>query len=88
MVGPIGHYAKWNKSDREGQIRYDPTYMWNLQNKTKPKLTEKIRFVVTRGGKWAEGGLEKCSQRYKLPFRSCRDVMYSIMTIANSTLHL
>ena len=30
-----GHYAKWNKSDREKQILYDITYMWNLKNKKK-----------------------------------------------------
>ena len=24
---PGGHYAKWNKSDRERQILYDLTYM-------------------------------------------------------------
>ena len=32
-----GHYAKWNKSDRERQIPYDLTYMLKL-NKTKPKM--------------------------------------------------
>ena len=34
MDGLGGHYAKWNKSDRERQILYDITYMWNLKNKT------------------------------------------------------
>ena len=33
-VGLGGHYAKWNKSDRERQILYDITYMWNLKNTT------------------------------------------------------
>ena len=33
-AGLGGHYAKWNKSDRERQILYDITYMWNLKNKT------------------------------------------------------
>ena len=28
-----GHYAKWNKSDRDREILYDITYMWNLKNK-------------------------------------------------------
>ena len=28
MDGLGGHYAKWNKSDRERQILYDITYMW------------------------------------------------------------
>ena len=32
MDGPWGHYAKWSKSDRERQILYDITYMWNLKN--------------------------------------------------------
>lgn len=32
-----GYYAKWNKSDRERQISYDFTYMWNLKNKTNDK---------------------------------------------------
>ena len=34
MDGPIGHYAKWNKSDREIQTLYDFTYMWNPKNRT------------------------------------------------------
>ena len=34
MDGPGGHYAKWNKSDRERQILCDITYMWNLKDKT------------------------------------------------------
>ena len=25
-----GHYVKWNKPDRKGQIPYDSTYMWYL----------------------------------------------------------
>ena len=29
MDGLGGHYAKWNKSNRERQILYDITYMWN-----------------------------------------------------------
>ena len=29
-----GYYARWNKSDRERQIQYDITYMWNLKNTT------------------------------------------------------
>ena len=39
--GPGGHYAKWNKSDRERQILYDVIYMYSkLVNKTK-KQTHK-----------------------------------------------
>ena len=34
MDGPRGHFEKWNKSNRERQILYDFTYMWNLKNKT------------------------------------------------------
>ena len=34
MYGLGGHYAQWNKSDRERQILYDITYIWNLKNTT------------------------------------------------------
>ena len=34
MNGPWCYYAKWNKSDRERQILYYFTYIWNLKNKT------------------------------------------------------
>ena len=29
------YYAQWNKSDREQQMLYDFTYMWNIKNETK-----------------------------------------------------
>ena len=31
MNRPQGHHAKWNKLDRERQIPYDLSYMWNLK---------------------------------------------------------
>ena len=33
-LGGNGNYAKWTKSEREGQMTYDITYIWNLKNKT------------------------------------------------------
>ena len=30
MDGPRGYHTKWNKSERERQISYDTTHMWNL----------------------------------------------------------
>ena len=32
MGGLREYWTKWNKSDRERQISYDITYMWNLKN--------------------------------------------------------
>ena len=34
MDGPGDYHTKWNKSDREIQISYDITYMWNLKKKS------------------------------------------------------
>ena len=31
MVGPRDYHSKWSKSDRERQMPYDITYMWNLK---------------------------------------------------------
>ena len=33
MDGPRDYHTKWSKSDRERQISYDSTYMWNLKKK-------------------------------------------------------
>ena len=49
MDGFGEHYAKWNKSNREIQIPYDITYIWNpkkyrkLMNITKKKPTHRYR---------------------------------------------
>ena len=39
MDGPLGYYAKQNKSDRERQILYEFTHMWNLK-KNKDEQTK------------------------------------------------
>ena len=31
MDGPRDYHTKWSKSERERQIPYDVTYMWNLE---------------------------------------------------------
>ena len=30
MDRPRGYYTKWSKSERERQLSYDITHMWNL----------------------------------------------------------
>ena len=34
MDWPRDYHTKWNKSERERQIPYDITYMWNLKYDT------------------------------------------------------
>ena len=36
-----GYYVKWNKSDREIQILYDLTYMWNRRKLQKQVIVIK-----------------------------------------------
>ena len=33
MNGPRDYHTKWSKSERERQISYDMTYMWNLKKR-------------------------------------------------------
>ena len=55
--GPRDYHAKWSKSNRERQISYDITYMWNLKKKiqinlfTKQRETHKLenKLIVTKG---------------------------------------
>ena len=35
------YYAQWNKSDREQQMLYDFTYMWNIKNETTESIYKK-----------------------------------------------
>ena len=55
IVGPQGHYAKWNKSDRE---KNDLTDMRNLKTNKNNKLTEKRtdwwlpELGMGGGGRW------------------------------------
>ena len=38
MDGPGDYHTKWSKSNREGQISYDITYMQHLNKKKKVKM--------------------------------------------------
>ena len=67
------YYAKCNKSDRERQIPYDFTYMWNLKSTNKQKSpTSQIQrtdwwLVVARGvGKMGEGSQKVQTSSYKI----------------------
>ena len=63
MDGPWAYYARWDKSDRERQISYDITYMWNLKKwykwtylQKRSRLTDiENKLMVTKG----EGGRDK-----------------------------
>ena len=41
MSGIIDYHTKWNKSERERQIPYDITYIWNLKRGTNEPIYEK-----------------------------------------------
>ena len=41
MDGPGGYYDELNKSDRETQMPYVFTYMWNLKNKINEQVEQK-----------------------------------------------
>ena len=38
MDGPRDYHTKWSKSERESQITYDITYMWNLKYDTNERI--------------------------------------------------
>ena len=57
MGGLKDYHTKWSKSDRESQISYDMTYMWNLkrwykwtylQNRNRLTVVEN-KLMVTKG---------------------------------------
>ena len=58
-----GYHIKWGKSDREKQIKYDITYMWNLKEwyewtylQNGNRLTDlENKLMVTKGERGGEG---------------------------------
>ena len=49
MDGPWGHYAEWDKSDRERQMLYDHIYTENL--KKAKRMEKETRMVVGAWGR-------------------------------------
>ena len=47
MERTCGHYAKWNKPNREKQILLSITYKWNLKKKLKLIETDSRKVVVS-----------------------------------------
>ena len=44
MDGPRDYYNKWSKPDREIQISYDITYVWNLKKNDTNELIYKTEI--------------------------------------------
>ena len=54
-MGMLSHHTKWSTSERERQMPYDITYMWNLNYDTNELICEtetdtENRLVVAKGG--------------------------------------
>ena len=48
MDRPRDDHTKWTKSDRERQISYDITYMWNLKKNDTNELIYKTERQATQ----------------------------------------
>ena len=61
MDGPRDCHTEWSKSDRERQIPYDITYMWNLKYDTNELIyetetdTQRTDLWLPRGSGGGEG---------------------------------
>ena len=57
MDRPRDYHTKWNNSDKERQISYDSTYMWNLIKMIQKNLfTKQILKSNLWLPKWKGGG--------------------------------
>ena len=57
MDGPRHYHTKWGKSERERQIPYDITYMWNLKYDTdeliyRTDIENNLWLPKGKGGEW------------------------------------
>ena len=69
MNEPWGHYAEWNKSDRERQIPNDLTYTWNLKELNPSKQRTDWWLPESRGDRGGEEWAKqvKVVKSYKFP---------------------
>ena len=86
--GTWGHYAKWSKLDRERQILYDFSYMWNLKNTQIHRKREQAPEAGPPGVGCTGGGgkIGESSQRVQTSsyrWTSSGGVMLSMVTTAN-----
>lgn len=59
VYGPIGYYAKQNKSDRERWITCDFTHLWNLKNKINEQKNKiETDSYTQRTNLWLPEGIE------------------------------
>ena len=77
MDGPTDYHTEWSKSDRETQISYDITFMWNLKKcykwtylQNRNRLTDiENKLVVAKGVRGGRGldwefGISRCKLLY------------------------
>ena len=57
MDGPSECHTEWSKSDREEELSYDISHMWNLKRNDTNELTKQKKTHRLRG--WTYGGWGK-----------------------------
>ena len=58
-----GHYTKWNKSDRERQIPYDLSYMWDLKTTIRSSYIQRTDWCLPKlGGRGKRNGWNKSKE--------------------------
>ena len=74
MDGPRDYHTKWSKSERERQISYDITYMWNLEKWYKETYLQNRNTLTDIENKLMGGGNEEELRR-----RSIRTCSHSLL---------
>ena len=77
------------KSIHVFQIQCDLTYMWTLETNPNKLVEKEIRFVFTSSRRLGRGNPRQVVERHKLSVIrqiSTRDVIYNLMTRANTAV--
>ena len=71
MAAARDYHTKWRKSERERQLPYDNTYMWNLNDDTSELIyetdtesqTQRTDWWLSRGDAWRKNEVEGWGQQ-------------------------
>ena len=86
MDGPSGNCAKRRKTDRERQMLYDLTYVWNLKMSESQK--QRVNWWLPGAGGWGKwGDIGNRTQTFSYEMKNFLE-SYHIMAIVNDTILL
>ena len=78
MDGPRDCHTEWSKSDREGEISYDISHMWNLKRNDTNELTKQKETHRLRGWIYACWGKDEGRDSWRVLYGHVHTAIFTM----------